>query len=148
MPATRSRTSTEQAAEVASEEVKQQPTEETEPVVAPPAEDVKEAESVEPVAEAVETPAVTEEAKPVAEEAVVAPENGNGTASAVVESAENGSEDSAEAVAEGDEIAIGEKRKSVEAIGGEDGPDSTEVVAKKAKVDEESVEPAVETPAV
>jgi len=149
MPATRSRTSTEQAAEVASEEVKQQPTEETEPVVAPPAEDVKEAESVEPVAEAVETPAVTEEAKPVAEEAVVAPENGNGTAAAVVESAENGSDDSAEAVAEGDEIAVGEKRKSVEAVGGEgDGPDSTEVVAKKAKVDEESVEPAVETPAV
>ena len=70
----------------------------------------------------------------------------------LTESTENGKDEveSAEAVTESDEV-VGEKRKSVvDVAGGEgDGPDSTEVVAKKAKVDEEaeSAEPAVEASA-
>jgi hypothetical protein len=138
MPATRSRTSTEQPAEVATEEVKQQQ-EPTEPAVSPPVEqeEVKEAEAVvtEPT---VETPAV-EETNSTAE---AVPENGteakveNGTAA--LETTEAEAAEAEPAVAE----SVADKRKS-EVVGGEgDGPDSTEVVAKKAKVDEE--EPTTE----
>jgi hypothetical protein len=139
MPATRSRTSTEQPAEVATEEVKQQQ-EPTEPAVSPPVEqeEVKEAEAVvtEPT---VETPAVVEETNSTAE---AVPENGteakveNGTAA--LETTEAEAAEAEPAVAE----SVADKRKS-EVVGGEgDGPDSTEVVAKKAKVDEE--EPTTE----
>jgi len=135
MPATRSRTSTEQPAEVATEEVKQQQ-EPTEPAVSPPVEqeEVKEAEAVvtEPT---VETPAV-EETNSTAE---AVPENGteakveNGTAA--LETTEAEAAEAEPAVAE----SVADKRKS-EVVGGEgDGPDSTEVVAKKAKVDEEEL---------
>jgi len=139
MPATRSRTSTEQAAEVASEEVKQQPQEESEPAAIPVAEEA-EAEAVPIVApeatEAEAVPAVVEEPQDIVEPIVpvVAAEE-NGTSEAVAEA--NGTSAEAESVEE----PI--KRKSDVVVGGEgDGPDSTEpVVAKKAKVDEE--EPVV-----
>jgi hypothetical protein len=141
MPATRSRTSTEQAAEVASEEVKQHQ-EETEPVVSEPVVDQSEVKEAAPV---------VEEAAPVAEdlavaepaEAVAAVET-NGTTPVVDDvAAENGTaavveSTDAEAVST-EEVPVVDKRKS-EVIGGEgDGPDSTEVVAKKAKIDEEEV---------
>jgi len=134
MPATRSRTSTEQPAEIATEEVKHQE-EPTEPVVSPPVEQ-EQVEPEAPVSESAETP-VVEESQP---EAVAAPENGTAT------KAENGTtEESIEAEAAEAQAAVVEpvtdKRKS-EVVGGEgDGPDSTELVAKKAKVDEEEVTP-------
>jgi len=144
MPATRSRTSTEQAAEVATEEVKQQPTE-TEPVVAKVDEEEEEVKEAEPAVAEDAPPAPVEEAKPEPEESVPT----NGDAKEIIDeedSQENGSAESAEADAEVDEPAV-EKRKS-EVVGGEgDGPDSTEVVAKKAKVDEESTEAPVEASA-
>lgn len=99
---------------------------------------LQEVKEAEPVAEE----AAATEAEPAGE---VVPENGN----AAAESVENGNDNGAEAVAEGDDVT-GEKRKSVEVAGGEgDGPDSTEVVAKKAKVDDEEavVEPTVEATA-
>jgi len=136
MPATRSRTSTEQPAEIATEEVKHQE-EPTEPVVSPPVEQ-EQVEPEAPVSESAETP-VVEESQP---EAVAVPENG--TATEV--QAENGTtEESIEAEAAEAQPAVVEpvtdKRKS-EVVGGEgDGPDSTELVAKKPKVDEEEVTP-------
>jgi len=126
---------------VASEEVKQQQ-EETEPVVSKPV-DQDEVNEVAPVVE--EAAPVVAEDLVVAEpaEAVAAVET-NGTTPVVEElAAENGTaavveSNDAEAVSTED-VPVAEKRKS-EVVGGEgDGPDSTEVVAKKAKVDEEEV---------
>jgi len=135
MPATRSRTSTEQPAEIATEEVKHQE-EPTEPVVSPPVEQ-EQVEPEAPVSESAETP-VVEESQP---EAVAVPENG--TATEV--QAENGTtEESIEAEGAEAQAAVVEpvtdKRKS-EVVGDGDGPDSTELVAKKPKVDEEEVTP-------
>jgi len=138
MPATRSRTSTEQPAEVATEEVKQQQ-EPTEPVVSPPAEqeEVKEAEA--PIEPTIETPAAAEESKPV--ETEVVPENGTTEAKAENGTATEESPEAEAAEAEAVVEPVADKRKS-EVVGGEgDGPDSTEVVAKKAKVDEEETAP-------
>jgi hypothetical protein len=148
MPATRSRTSTEQPAEVAPEDVKVQdegPKEIVDtPVQEEPIEKPVEAEPVvEPPVEAV--PAAVPE---VSESAPAPVEETNGTAEVVPETngtvETNGVAGDAAIESVPVEQEVVEKRKSIQE--GEDAPDTTEVVVKKAKVDEEAA--AEEVPVV
>lgn len=107
---------------------------------------MKEAEPAAPVVE----DAALAEAEPA--EAVAA-ENGTAPVAAAVvieSSTENGTAESNDAEAVSSEetpVVSSDKRKSDVAVSGDgDGPDSTEVVAKKAKLDEDDLEVApVET---
>jgi len=131
MPATRTRASTEQAAEVLAEEVKQVQ-EEVKEIVATPA-----PEEVPAVPEAVEEPVPSEPVVPSDDSVEHVPEtngngNGNGNANGV---------DVVEEEEEEEEVVDG-KRKS-EVVGEGDAPDSTEVVKKQKVVEDPVEEPVV-----
>jgi len=133
MPATRTRASTEQAAEVLAEEVKQVQ-EEVKEIVATPA-----PEEVPAVPEAVEEPVPSEPVVPSDDSVEHVPEtngssNGNGKANGV-DAVEEDEEEEEEEVVDG-------KRKS-EVVGEGDAPDSTEVVKKQKVVEDPVEEPVV-----
>jgi len=151
MPATRSRASTEQPAEVAPEDVKVQDEGPKEIVDTPVQEEpIEKAVEAEPVAEApVEAVPAAAEIPEVSESAAAPVEETNGTAEVAPET--NGTaetngvagESAIESVPAEEETV--EKRKSIQEG---DAPDTTEVSVKKAKIDEEPAAPAEETPVV
>jgi len=151
MPATRSRTSTEQAAEVASEEVKQQPQDEKEIVAGDKVEAQVDADEVSADGAEKEAAAIESEESGAGEESVEkiipaadsdssAPSLGekkesNGTVE--LETEKNGDSKEAEAAADIPEAGAKRKSEAADGVGDGDGPgpDSTDAVCKKPKVD-------------